>query len=264
MLKKRIITALIGLPVFLGGVYAGGVVFLFLVACLVILSLREYNQIMLAMGSKPFYIFGYVSAVLFPAVAFVGNIINILPLSIIIFLSGVLIFLIKGYQNHSLFDLALTLLGSYYIGGFLAYLILIRSNSTEGLAVLLLVLASTWFHDTFAYFVGRYWGRHLLCRQLSPKKTLEGLVGGLGGAFAAVFLCAYFLPLSVFHCITLAVLITLFAHGGDLWESALKRAANLKDAGKLLPGHGGVLDRFDSLLFTAPLVYYYWQWFIID
>lgn len=129
---------------------------------------------------------------------------------------------------------------------------------------MLLLLTATWASDTFAYFVGRAIGKHKLAPLLSPKKTVEGAVGGLLGAVLIGYLFGTFNPqLNMTAVILLGVLIGIASLMGDLVESAFKRQAKVKDSSQIIPGHGGVLDRFDSLLLTAPLVYYVVKLFII-
>jgi phosphatidate cytidylyltransferase len=121
----------------------------------------------------------------------------------------------------------------------------------------LLAYAATWGNDTLAYFAGRALGRHQLYPRISPKKTWEGFAGGvLGSVLGALVVRFYFLPhLSAETCVILGLGASLLGPAGDLCESMLKRAAGVKDSGKLLPGHGGLLDRIDALLFVVPWVY---------
>ncbi|MGQ0812489.1 MAG: phosphatidate cytidylyltransferase [Nitrospiraceae bacterium] len=159
---------------------------------------------------------------------------------------------------HSLLDSAVLLFGVLYVGLALGHLLLTRARP-GGEMLILGVILITWASDTGAYFAGRMWGRHRLAPMISPNKTIEGLVGGLSLAVTAACVArAWFLPsLSLLDCVALGVLLTAAGVLGDLTESALKRSAGVKDSGSLIPGHGGMLDRVDSLLFTAPMFYYY-------
>ena len=119
-----------------------------------------------------------------------------------------------------------------------------------------IVLLGTWASDTFAYFFGRAFGKTPFC-SVSPKKSFEGAVCGFVGCFVTVlFLCIICLGIALWHAVAVALAVAIFAPVGDLIESIVKRSFDIKDSGKIFPGHGGVLDRFDSLLFTAPVVYY--------
>jgi phosphatidate cytidylyltransferase len=126
-----------------------------------------------------------------------------------------------------------------------------------GAAWIALVLMTTWGQDVCAYFVGKRWGRRRMAPSLSPRKTWEGAAGGMVGALAGAFvaLALFGLPLSLWATTLIGIAAGIVGPIGDLSESFIKRQAGLKDAGTLIPGHGGVLDRIDSLLFTAPTVY---------
>jgi phosphatidate cytidylyltransferase len=123
----------------------------------------------------------------------------------------------------------------------------------------LLVLLLVWIADTTAYFVGRSWGRRKLAPSISPGKSWEGAAGGLAGAAAYAIICGYFIPVSAWAAfIAAAVLVAMASIVGDLFESAVKRQAGVKDSGTLLPGHGGILDRIDSATATLPLAALLW------
>jgi phosphatidate cytidylyltransferase len=149
-------------------------------------------------------------------------------------------------------------MGVLYIGLSLSYLLLIRALPDGALLIFFVVLV-TWAADTGAYIAGKSVGRHPLAPVVSPKKTYEGLAGGiLLACLGAVMARSWFLPaFSLVDCLVLGVLLTLAGLIGDLAESAMKRRTGFKDSGALIPGHGGMLDRLDSLLFTGPAFYYY-------
>lgn len=155
----------------------------------------------------------------------------------------------------------LTLAGPLYLGATLAYAVLLR-NLDHGALWVVLALLSTFSVDTCAYFTGRALGRHRMAPRLSPGKTWEGAIAGLvGGVGATVLLAALSaLPLDLWEALALGTGIGVVAQAGDLLESALKRAAKAKEAGWLIPGHGGLLDRLDSIVFTLVLVYYGATW----
>ncbi len=153
--------------------------------------------------------------------------------------------------------LGLYFVGLLWIAGLLVFLPLLR-RLDQGLVWVFLVLVIPWAGDTGAYFAGRALGRHKLAPRISPKKTWEGFFGGLVAAVAGVFVVRIFAPsLTVLDCLVLGVGLGSAAVLGDLAESLLKRALEVKDSGWILPGHGGILDRIDSLLFVAPLLYAY-------
>ena len=160
--------------------------------------------------------------------------------------------------EESLRDSAVTLFGVLYLGLTLSTLSMTRLLP-QGEWLIFFLLLVTWASDTGAYYVGTLYGRHRLAPTISPKKTVEGLVGGLIGAIIVAYAARWwFLPeLSSLDCLILATLLTITGLWGDLTESAMKRSVGMKDSGGILPGHGGMLDRLDSLLFTAPVFYYY-------
>ncbi len=155
-------------------------------------------------------------------------------------------------------DPLLTMLGVLYIGLPLSTVVSARVLPSGAFLVLFLAVV-TWASDAGAYYVGTLWGKHPLMPSVSPKKTFEGLLGGLAGAIAAALLARLWFAseLSWFDAVALGILLTLTGLVGDLFESVIKRRAGVKDSGGILPGHGGMLDRIDSLLFTAPTFYYY-------
>lgn len=160
--------------------------------------------------------------------------------------------------SESLRDGMVLIMGVLYVGLSLGYLLLTRAQPDGALLIFFVVLV-TWAGDTGAYLAGKSMGRHALAPIVSPKKTYEGLAGGLALACLAALLArAWFLPrFSLVDCLALGVLLTLAGLIGDLAESAMKRSTGVKDSGALIPGHGGMLDRLDSLLFTGPAFYYY-------
>ncbi|HEY5626769.1 MAG TPA: phosphatidate cytidylyltransferase [Nitrospira sp.] len=153
---------------------------------------------------------------------------------------------------------ALAITGLLYIGLTLSFLVLTRMLP-HGEWLIFFLLFVTWAGDTGAYYAGTLFGRHPLAPRISPKKTMEGLAGGLIAATMVSYLASWwFLPtFSGLDCLLLAILITMTGLWGDLAESAIKRSVGAKDSGAVLPGHGGMLDRLDSLLFSAPAFYYY-------
>jgi len=150
------------------------------------------------------------------------------------------------------------LLGLFYVPFLLAHFILMHKLE-EGRLWILFTLVVVYCGDTTAFYVGRTWGRKKLAPEISPGKTVEGGAGVVGGSIAgALFFKFFFFPqLPVPHALALAAGVGIIGQLGDLFESLLKRSAQVKDSGSLIPGHGGLLDRIDSVLFAGPLVYYY-------
>ncbi|MDI1448279.1 phosphatidate cytidylyltransferase [Polyangium sp. 6x1] len=150
--------------------------------------------------------------------------------------------------------------GPLYLGGGLGSLALLRRDAgTSGAGFVLLALVLSWFSDTGAYFAGRFLGKHKLYEAVSPKKTVEGAVGGLAAAVVGAVVGHYFylksLPLE--HAIVLGLVAGAAGQAGDLAESMIKRSAGVKDSGGIVPGHGGILDRVDALMVTGTFTYIY-------
>src|ERR671920_2028366 len=159
-------------------------------------------------------------------------------------------------ETRTLRAVLAVLLMALWVGAPMAHLSLF-DRSLTGILLILIAVVGPWISDSGAYFAGRFFGRHLLFPTLSPKKTLEGSFGGLLLTVLVVAPISYqLLDLTIPKALIIAAGVSIFSQCGDLFESALKRILDVKDLGNVFPGHGGVLDRVDSLLFTAPAVYY--------
>ena len=163
-----------------------------------------------------------------------------------------------GRRTWSLTDSIIILFGTAYIGWMLSHLILLRGLE-GGIALIFFVFLVTWASDTAAYYVGSSFGTHKLAPRMSPGKTIEGAIAGLVGSVLMAGIAKFgFMPwLDLKDCLIVGLLLGSIGQAGDLFESRLKRHAGVKDSGTILPGHGGLLDRVDSLIFTAPVFYYY-------
>lgn len=260
MLSHRIIVALIGIPLVLFLVHLGGIPFLFLVLLIIALGLREFYNLIQKESLVSLKIIGILSALVL-AISVYFSIDN-LELGIFVTILILVLFLARLYTRKiegSLLDIAITLLGVFYVGWLISHLILLRQLSYWGKEYTYLVFLATWSIDNGAYIVGITWGKHKAIPQISPHKSTEGIAGGLVGGLLAVFLVKWwFLPhLDYIHCLGIGLSLGIIGQLGDLSESLIKREAKVKDTSKFLPGHGGILDRFDSLFFTAPILYYY-------
>jgi phosphatidate cytidylyltransferase len=168
-----------------------------------------------------------------------------------------------GQMNTAALRLMASAAGPCYLS-LLAFLSLVRKQpGNVGPGYVLMTLMFAWMADSGAYFAGRAFGRTKLYEAVSPKKTREGFVGGLAGAVLGAFLAHYwYLPsIPLAHAVPLSLVCASLGQLGDLVESLLKRSTNVKDSGNILPGHGGLLDRIDGVLFVAPVVYLYAAWF---
>lgn len=168
------------------------------------------------------------------------------------------------FSKHSLEDSlpssAIAVLATTYVGMLGGSLIRLRHDFPVGWKLVFFLLLVVWLGDSGAYYVGRQFGKHKLSPRISPKKTIEGMVGGFVASIitALVIHFTFFPEFPLLHAIIAGVILSFAGVVGDLAESMWKRSAAVKDSGTLIPGHGGFLDRFDSILFTAPILYCYW------
>jgi len=165
-----------------------------------------------------------------------------------------------GELDQALPSSAIAVMGTLYVGMLAGSLIRLRKDFADGPQLVFFLLIVVWIADAGAYYVGRSLGKHRLSPRISPKKTIEGLAGGVvASAIAAVIIHYTFFPkFPLVHAVIAAIVLSLAGVVGDLAESMWKRSAAVKDSGTLIPGHGGFLDRFDSVFFTAPILYVYW------
>ncbi len=256
MLLPRVLTAIVGVPMMLFLIHWGGLPFTFFVVGIVALSLHEYGLI-LHLGGRPIQRFNTVLAgtVLALCLSWGGPVGPVLT-----FLVAWLTIREMFSREHSLDRLALTLFGAIFLGWMLAHLALLRDLRPDGRKMTFMLFAAVWVMDSTAFAVGKAMGRRKLSSSLSPKKTWEGAIGGFAGAIGTVMaFSALWFPeaLTVPVALGLGVTIGVCGQLSDLAESMIKRAVGAKDSGALLPGHGGVMDRFDSFILCAPAVYYY-------
>ncbi len=261
MLKKRVITALWGVPLLIAVVWFGEPWFTVLMAVWGMLAVFEFYQMVTAAKVPPFTFFGIIWTLLFvlsPRFDYDFLIPLLLTSAVILPLFW---FLRRPQNERAFIGWAWTIAGILYIGWLLSHLVALR-GLTNGQAWVFFVLFTTFGSDTTAFFIGQTIGRHHLAPNVSPSKTWEGAIAGILGAIGISLLFTLFTPLhlqflSYGQAILLGLLVSVFGQLGDLAESLLKRNMNVKDSGKLVPGHGGFLDRLDSILFASVVVYYY-------
>ncbi|MDR0424200.1 MAG: phosphatidate cytidylyltransferase [Clostridiales Family XIII bacterium] len=260
-MKTRILSALIMLPL-LVTVYIGGPVLAAVCLLAGLMGMHEFFKAFKAKGATPSFALAAVAAAALYTINLIAadlgeayaSRLYMLWLTAIIMASFVYMFRI---EKRGLYDGMATLVGILYICGFSFHVVLTDQLGQHSILVWLIFLAA-FGADTMAYFVGMLVGRHKLCPSISPKKTVEGAVGGIVGSMAFCGLFGWFAVPGLFaHCLIIGAIGGALSQMGDLTASIFKRKLGIKDFGDLIPGHGGVLDRVDSLLFTAPLVYYY-------
>jgi phosphatidate cytidylyltransferase len=259
VIKRRVLSALIFVPIL--GVAIFTRFFPLLVLLIVIASLVEFYRLSFK-ELKLFSIIGVLGGVLIGLCGWLGGYtFAMLGLvgAIFLIITNTLLHNVRSFTQTSI-----TLFGTLYIGWLLTHLILLK-NLPNGSRFLVALFLITWLTDTAAYGCGVIWGRHRVVPQISPKKTLEGFIGGLVSSIL-VALSIKFLRLipqmTLLHSLILGSLLGGIGQIGDLFESLIKRDAGVKNSSSLVPGHGGVLDVFDSIIFTAPVMFYYSKFFL--
>lgn len=177
-------------------------------------------------------------------------------LLVLVLIAAAVVYVLQPHSRTVTESWAITALAGIYVGLLGSYLVALRALS-DGLAWLVLAVVTVWIGDTGAYLVGRATGRHKLAPLISPGKTWEGVAGGLAAALAGGVAIAWLAGLSPAHGLVAGLVAGAICPFGDLAKSLVKREAGVKDSSNLIPGHGGMLDRVDTLLFAAPLMYYY-------
>lgn len=259
-LIKRLMVSAVGIPAFILIIYKGDLFLYGLCLMVAVLGSWELTAMLLSkkiiVSKKPVTLLAItvVSVFQFGVSSQVGLLVMFVLFSLIAFWKLMEIGVVE-YTSK----LSMTIFAALYPGFLISFAILIRREFADiGWVILLFIFVNTWIADTFAYAFGRWLGRRKFAPRISPKKTWAGFVfsfpGGLLAAIAAYFFLDRQLGLPILIAASLAA--TLFGQIGDLVESAIKRDCDVKDSSNLIPGHGGVLDRFDSLLFALPIVYF--------
>lgn len=262
MLTTRLITAAIGIPLVAGAVWVGDALLAAVVAVAVCIATLEFANARGVMRT-PRSLFSATAAGALPVVAHFGEAYLLGSIVAVVALMGFALALSKD-PAHDAGDWLWGIAAPLYLGGLASFFVLLR-DGPEGRELLFFTLLTVWITDTGAYAVGRAIGRHKLAQAISPGKTIEGTLGSLVTGFIAVFAldAAIGIGFDTLDLVALGLVLPPLIGAGDLAESALKRALGVKDSSGLVPGHGGIADRLDSLLFAAPAVYYYVKWIVL-
>jgi phosphatidate cytidylyltransferase len=269
MLKYRVITGAIGVPLIILAIWFGDPWpwFTLLIAAAALAGTYEFYHIANFDRREPLIYLGLLWALALVLSHHYRNP-DVLPVVITATMLISLIWLLFRPSREKAFrDWAWTIVGALYVGWMLSYWLNLRGLA-DGRDWVYLAMLTTFANDTGAFFIGRAWGKHKLAPTISAAKTWEGAIGGLISAIPAAIVIALVLNLispftfKYWQIILLGFLVGLFAQLGDLVESLLKRNMGVKESGNLLPGHGGILDRFDSLIFVGAVVYYYVMWVV--
>ena len=281
-MKTRIISGIIGLVLLFAVVLSGKHILGIGIFILALIGVHEFYNAIEKAGYRPIRAIGYLSCLPILLIGFgvsfnrVYNYINLFK-SIVYFSLGlyaVLVFLftmtIFRHDRYNLVDIALTLFGAFYVAFLFSFVPLTR-NLENGNYYIWMVFIGAFVTDTFAYFTGMFFGKTKFLPAISANKTLEGSIGGVLGCTLVMVLYGMFMnqkgPESIniplYHFVILGILSGTLSQIGDWAASAIKRYVKIKDYGKIMPGHGGVLDRIDSILFIAPVVYFYLTFVIL-
>lgn len=270
MLLPRFLTTLVGVPILLLSIWWGQLPFFLLMTGVILLGLHEFYTLAESASWPVSKRLGLAAGFIFLlAIALFGTRMGwdkpvkaeiFFSPAVLSFLMAVLVIfhLFVRSRENAFIDIAITWFGLFYVVFSLAHLILIRDLRPEGMLYTFFLFLVTWVLDVGAYLGGMRFGKHKMAENISPKKTWEGTaVGSLAALLTAVLCNLIFLrTLSLGHALLLGVIVIALSQFSDLSESLFKRNVQVKDSGNLLPGHGGILDRFDSFLLTAPVYYY--------
>lgn len=270
-LRQRVLVATIGVPVLFALAILSKWSLLIAVDVIIFLGLREFFTLAQRKGANPNQIWGIISSL---AISWDFCLTRGQHTVIIVGVTLLLLLVLELSQKRTsspLANISSTLMGIFFVGFLLSHLLLVRqlpgsfgSTPLLGGYLVVLIFSLIWMCDTVAYFVGLSLGRHKLLPRISPNKTIEGAIGGLLGAVAIGLVGYSFFThilkvpdLRALDYLTLGILAGVVGQVGDLVESQFKRDAEVKEASRILPGHGGILDRFDSLILATPVLYYY-------
>ncbi len=275
----RLVTGIIISIISIGAIILGSIPLYLLLVIIILLCCREFVEVLKHKGFHPSLHIIAVSAIIFATLTFFHRFDLVPSMLSLTIVASFLIVLFMGRQPY-IVNVATTTLGALYCGWLPCHVLLIRQIGmprvgafqflvSEGLFLLLFVFVTVAFTDIGAYYFGVKFGKHKLAEVISPKKTIEGAIGGifsaLLGSVAFFYLFSFINPkLTLLEAVIGSLIITIFAQLGDLSESLIKRDAGVKDSSDILPGHGGMLDRFDGYLFAIPVAYYYFTNFCFN
>ena len=255
-LTKRVLTAIIGISLLLFVVNEGGLLLSTSILIISLLGIIEIYHALEFINKKPIYPIGILGTI----AIYISTLTSIINLDLIFTALIILLLIIFLFTNkYNLEDIGLTLFSIIYIPFLLFHIYYL-----DGTHYIWLVFIIAFGTDTFAYLFGSLFGKHKLYEKVSPNKSIEGAVGGIIGCVALVVIYSLTFNLNpVSLLIIMSIIASIFSQMGDLVASKIKRVAKIKDYGKIMLGHGGILDRFDSIIFAAPIIYYFVELLIV-
>ena len=256
MFKTRLISGIVLVIIALATIISGSWILFFTLLAVSLIGMRELYKVMKVSDEHVtvLELVGYLGAVLY-YIAMKADFGNYGTMAIIISMILILFVYVFGYPKYHAEQVMAAFFGVVYVAVMLSFIYLTRSLP-DGKFLVLLIFLCSWGCDTCAYCVGMLIGKHKMAPVLSPKKSIEGAVGGVAGAALLGVIYAAATQGKMAEYALICAVGALISMVGDLAASAIKRNQNIKDYGKLIPGHGGILDRFDSVIITAPVIYY--------
>ncbi|MCA6085244.1 phosphatidate cytidylyltransferase [Candidatus Endomicrobiellum agilis] len=259
MLLTRMLTAIIGMPLILMCVYCGNVPFYIMMLIISFLCVHEY--LIISKKYNPHNVVSLVMAAAFFVFLYFFKDIPVNKVAVAAVTIMLVLFGIEVFGKNPVLcigRIASSFLGAFFIPLTLMHIVYIR-NLTNGMKLTFFIFIVVWTLDTMAYAFGKVFGKHKLAKNVSPKKTLEGTAAGIVFGILAAVACRYIFMcdiLTLQNAAILGLVVAVVGQFSDLAESLIKRDGSVKDSGKIIPGHGGVFDRFDSYMFAAPAMYY--------
>ncbi|HPT87101.1 MAG TPA: phosphatidate cytidylyltransferase [Bacillota bacterium] len=269
-MNQRVISGVLGGILWFFLVWVGGIYYTLAIGLLITLAMLEYIELLKKQNFRPqIRLLLGISLLLLALIHVILNHPGLEPwnsiyrserminlVMIVAFFAAIIHELLRGNPEQGLLNAAVNFFGTVYIGLMFAYILLLRYIPGQNVFYILFTILVTWANDSAAYFIGINFGKHKLCPKISPKKSVEGAIGGLVGGLLVSLGMGIVYRQPLWAMLVLGTVVVVAGQFGDLIESIIKRNAGVKDSGNFLPGHGGVLDRFDSLLLAAPVVYY--------
>ncbi|MDH7605635.1 MAG: phosphatidate cytidylyltransferase [Melioribacter sp.] len=267
-LSTRVIVALFAIPFIIILSIVGKVPFLIFVFFIGVVSFFEFSNILKRRRFFPNQLIGGLSVL----AIILNSYIEFLEFEFLFLILVALLLMIELFRNKdsAIANIGASLIGIFYIGLFSSSIVKIREfysetlfNYDQGGYLIISILAAIWICDSAAYFIGSAFGKHKIFPRISPNKSWEGSLAGFVFSILTMIVAKFILLdlLTLGNAIVIGIIIGLFGQMGDFVESMIKRDANVKDSSSLIPGHGGIFDRFDSLIFSAPLIYIYLYYF---
>lgn len=253
----RTVSGIVMLAVIIATVFKGGKTLEAFIFILSLIGIKEFFDAFDKTDLSPIKFIGYIATILF----YLNNIgVLFLELNFIIFISMIIgLFKLVFESSTKIEDVAITIFGIIYVPFFFQHIVYL-----DGYKHIWLIFIIAWGTDTFAYLAGNLFGKTKLSPKLSPNKTVEGSLGGIMGATLLTFIFAKVFKMdNILFLLILSILCSIISQLGDLTASRIKRFTGIKDFGYIIPGHGGILDRFDSILFVAPCIYYLMKLYIM-